>query len=112
MSGGIAYIYDPTNEFKQQCNMGMVGLEYLNTPSEIKEVQGYIKEHVLHTKSLLGEEILKNWSHNSSYFIKVMPHDYKRVLEEEAKEKRLAKESAANNSGGLLGGTVTIPMIG
>ena len=41
-----------------------------------------------------------------------MPHDYKRVLEEEAKEKRLAEESAANNIGGLLGGTVTIPMIG
>lgn len=104
MSGGIAYVYDPTNTFQEKCNMGMVGLEKVESQTEIDQLAAYIKEHVKMTKSLLGEEILKNWKVNVSSFVKVMPQDYKRVLLEEAKEKAAAVTAAmlASQEGKVL----------
>jgi glutamate synthase domain-containing protein 3 len=43
MSGGIAYIYDPDNKFPARCNMGLVGLETIDTDEEKQEVYGYIE---------------------------------------------------------------------
>ena len=86
MSGGIAYVYDPDEKFPAKCNMGLVGLESIDTPEEIEEVRGYIEEHVAATGSRLGQDFLDNWEDRFPKFVKVMPHDYKRVLlEREAK---------------------------
>jgi glutamate synthase (NADPH/NADH) len=84
MSGGIAYLYDPDGKFPARCNMGMVGLETIDTPDESEEVYGYIKEHVEMTGSSLGQEMLDNWDNRVGNFVKVMPLDYKRVLLERA----------------------------
>ena len=86
MSGGIAYVYDPEGKFPARCNMGLVGLETIDTQEESDEVYNYIKEHVETTGSTVGQAMLDNWDSRVGSFVKVMPHDYKRVLAERAAE--------------------------
>jgi glutamate synthase domain-containing protein 3 len=92
MSGGMAYVYDPEGKFPARCNMGLVGLESIDTEDEKEEVFGYIQEHVEMTGSSVGQRMLENWDQESKYFVKVFPHDFKRVLLEKAEA---AKEEAA-----------------
>eukprot|EP01038_Epipyxis_sp_PR26KG_P009535 gene9535-12843_t len=80
MSGGIAYIYDPYEQFPAKCNMGMVGLEKVNENSEIKLLESYISEFEQATGSILAKSILSNFISEINHFVKVMPHDYKKVL--------------------------------
>lgn len=84
MSGGIAYVYDPDRKFPARCNMGLVALESIDTQEESDEVYNYIKEHVEVTGSTVGQEMLDNWDQRVGQFVKVFPHDYKRVLLERA----------------------------
>jgi glutamate synthase domain-containing protein 3 len=91
MSGGIAYIYDPDGKFPARCNMGLVGLETIDTEEEKEEVYGYIQEHVEATGSDVGQAMLDNWDQRVSQFVKVMPHDYKRVLQERAEAAKAAE---------------------
>jgi len=81
MSGGIAYILDIDGNFKIKCNTQMVGLEKLVSQSEILEVRGMIEKHVHYTGSERGKNILKLWDDMVPKFVKVMPKDYKRMLE-------------------------------
>jgi glutamate synthase domain-containing protein 3 len=94
MSGGVAYIYDPEGNFPARCNMGLVGLETIETDEEKEEVYGYIQEHVEATGSSVGQEMLDNWDERVTKFVKVMPHDYKRVLQEKAAAAAKAAEAA------------------
>ena len=71
MSGGIAYIYDPTNEFPDKCNMGMVGLERVTTPEEKIELAAIIKEHADYTGSVVAGSVLSNFEDNVAHFVKV-----------------------------------------
>ena len=80
MSGGIAYVYDPDNKFTENCNMGMIGLEKLVEKQEITNLKLYIEQHVKHTDSAVGSGILGHWDVEYKKFVKVFPHDYKRVL--------------------------------
>jgi glutamate synthase domain-containing protein 3 len=89
MSGGIAYVYDPNGKFPERCNMGLVGLEEIETEDEKETVFGFIKEHVEMTGSPVGQRMLENWDEECKHFVKVYPHDYKRVLEELAASKKL-----------------------
>ena len=80
MSGGIAYVYDPDGKFPARCNMGLVGLEAIESGDESAEIMEYIQEHVDATGSQLGQEMVDNWDERVGKFVKVFPHDYKRVL--------------------------------
>ena len=82
MSGGIAYIWDPEDEFLGNCNLAMVELERLETEEEIAEVRGLIEQHHEYTGSTVAEQVLADWENCVLQFVKVMPTDYKRVLEE------------------------------
>mmetsp|Transcript_30072 Transcript_30072/g.72618 ORF Transcript_30072/g.72618 Transcript_30072/m.72618 type:complete len:1603 (-) Transcript_30072:2063-6871(-) len=84
MSGGIAYVYDPEGKFPERCNMGLVGLESIDTTEEKEKVYDFIREHVEMTGSPVGQGMLENWESEHKKFVKVFPHDYKRVLEERA----------------------------
>jgi glutamate synthase domain-containing protein 3 len=84
MSGGIAYVYDPEGKFPKRCNMGLVGLEKIETFEEKQEIYDCIQEHVDFTGSGVGQAMLDNWDERVGQFVKVFPHDYKRVLEERA----------------------------
>ena len=87
MSGGIAYVYNPDGTFLEKCNMGLVGLDTIDTEEEKQTVYDYIKEHVQYTNSAVGQEMLQDWDARAKKFVKVMPHDYKRVLMENAGAK-------------------------
>jgi glutamate synthase (NADPH/NADH) large chain len=81
MSGGTAYVFDRDHTFRERCNTKMVELEALVDESDIWLVYGMIEDHVRHTGSALGTRILDNWEHTVSQFVKVMPIEYKRVLQ-------------------------------
>ena len=82
MSGGIAYIWDPDSEFMANCNLGMVDLEKLEAEEDIDEITTLIAKHVQHTGSTVGQHVLDHWDEVRPQFVKVMPIDYRRVLEE------------------------------
>ncbi len=82
MSGGIAYIWDPKSRFAPNCNMEMVELEALEIGEEIAEVRELMERHAEYTGSTLARELLRNWERTVRQFVKVMPTDYKRVLQE------------------------------
>ncbi len=78
MSGGIAYIL---NFNKIYCNKSMVTLEKISSAEEINEVKEMIRKHVYYTGSPQGRRVLDNWEKYSLKFTKVIPSDYKRMLE-------------------------------
>lgn len=86
MSGGIAYVYDPDNKFTVLCNMEMVDLETPNNQEDQKTIQTLLQNHVKYTDSCIAKGLLESWSESFSHFVKVMPRDYRRVLEEQADE--------------------------
>jgi glutamate synthase (ferredoxin) len=81
MSGGVAYVLDEAGDFATRCNTQMVGLERLEDPSEIAEVRQIIQKHVDYTKSDKAKMVLSRWEEMVPKFVKVMPKDYKRVLQ-------------------------------
>src|SRR5881394_3126974 len=96
MSGGVAYVIDEAGDFSSRCNKQMVGLEKLSESTEADSVRKMIENHVKYTGSDHAKRILENWSANFSKFVKVMPKDYKRVLQalDEAKKQGLTGEEA------------------
>ncbi len=96
MSGGIAYVLDVQGDFAKRCNQQMVALEKLQSPEEISDVRAMIERHVKFTGSKRGEQILKLWNEMVPKFVKVLPKDYKRVLEaiERVKSQGLSGEQA------------------
>jgi glutamate synthase (ferredoxin) len=81
MSGGIAYVLDATGDFDRRCNQEMVFLERLEDTQEIKEVETMIGRHAEYTNSERARAILASWEAMVPKFVKVMPKDYKRMLE-------------------------------
>jgi glutamate synthase (NADPH/NADH) large chain len=86
MSGGIAYVYDRDKGFRGRCNLELVDLEELDE-SGAEEVKTLISEHAQRTGSLRARNILASWERETQRFVKVMPRDYKRVLEERAAQE-------------------------
>ena len=82
MSGGIAYVYDDDDDFITRCNLGMVVLEKVETAEDTAELKELIKRHQDKTDSSVAARILESWDGSLPKFVKVMPVDYKRVLEE------------------------------
>ncbi len=87
MSGGIAYVYDPDDNFRSRCNREMVELEDLDA-DDASEVSDMLRNHVRETGSTLAESLLKDWDVAASRFVKVIPRDYKRVRQAEARRGR------------------------
>src|SRR5207247_2803678 len=92
MSGGIAYVIDEKGEFTRCCNLQMVDLERLTDPEEEAFVRALIAQHLELNKSTRDHTILTNWAHYRDRFAKIMPLDYRRVLEQ--KKEQTAKRSA------------------
>jgi len=85
MSGGIAYVYDEDGDFASRCNLEMVALEKLEEPEEMDLVRGLMERHVESTASTVAQRLLKQWPRIAARFVKVMPLDYRRALEEQRK---------------------------
>ena len=98
MSGGVAYVLDVDGELARRCNMGMVALEELSE-EDLALVRELVDEHVERTASVRGAEVLAAWADvavrsvappgtgrsGAWRMVKVMPVDYKRALEEQAR---------------------------
>jgi glutamate synthase domain-containing protein 3 len=81
MSGGIAFVLDETGEFSGVlCNQASVDLEPVVDPSDMQALHNLIVRHVEATGSPRGKWILENWGEMLPKFVKVFPHEYKRVL--------------------------------
>jgi glutamate synthase (NADPH) large chain len=95
MSGGTAYVFDPRDMFHSRCNKEMVFLEKLSGEDE-QALERLISNHNQVTGSLLAERILSNWIESKKQFIKVMPKDYKRILDviKTAQSKGITEEDA------------------
>jgi glutamate synthase domain-containing protein 2/glutamate synthase domain-containing protein 1/glutamate synthase domain-containing protein 3 len=81
MSGGIAYVLDEVGDFRSRCNLDTVTLEPLTDPQEIAAVREMVQRHARYTHSELGWRILAMWDELIPKFVKVMPKDYRRMLE-------------------------------
>jgi glutamate synthase domain-containing protein 3 len=82
MSGGLAYVFDPRQQFRNiRCNKAGVDLELLFEREDLALLESLIRKHVDFTGSPLGKRMLANWSETVKHFVKVMPHEYKRILE-------------------------------
>ncbi|MYB38258.1 MAG: glutamate synthase subunit alpha, partial [Gammaproteobacteria bacterium] len=88
MSGGIAYILDEDDAFADRCNVGMVALERVESEGDIAELKELIEKHRRYTGSTVAARVLGDWPRALERFVKVMPLDYKRVLEERAARER------------------------
>ena len=119
MSGGVAYVYDPKGNFRDLCNLTMVGLEPVSSmpgPADDPErprqksisvadsgmgdmlrfdaerLKILIERHLLHTGSARARWLLDNWNESLTHFVKVMPTDYRRALLDLKAERQVAAE--------------------
>jgi glutamate synthase (ferredoxin) len=81
MSGGVAYVLDEAGNFAQHCNPQGVALERLEDPAEIEQIRQMIHRHAQHTRSQRAFKVLALWEEMTPKFVKVMPKDYKRMLQ-------------------------------
>jgi glutamate synthase (NADPH/NADH) large chain/glutamate synthase (ferredoxin) len=91
MSGGFAFIYDEDRRFTSRCNMGMVDVEQLTEREDLELVKRLIADHVKFTASPRGKQILESWNQAAKKFVKVFPHEYRRILAARAKAKEPGK---------------------
>lgn len=82
MSGGIAYVYDKGNNLEEHCNMDMITVSPIDKDEEIRQLKTLIGNHKDYTGSLVADNILNNWAKSLKKFKKVMPIDYKQMLDE------------------------------
>ena len=86
MSGGIAYVYDEDGSFSERCNTGMAGIEGLLEEDEI-EIRNLLSKHLRYTGSTRAALILEEWKSRKVHFRKVMPVEYRRVLDTRARNE-------------------------
>ena len=94
MSGGVAFVWNTRGDFAARCNMELVGLDEMDDGDE-QVLHGLISEHLERTGSPVAGRILANWEVELPRFAKVMPHDYKRALVEQAAATQRQREPQA-----------------
>ncbi|MEX2449755.1 MAG: glutamate synthase large subunit [Rhodospirillales bacterium] len=124
MSGGIAYVLDEDGGFEERCNLAMVDLEPIAdedrlhatlhhqradlethgrvdishdmTRYDAERLRGLIEKHLHYTNSGRAKEILENWERYLAKFVKVMPVDYRRALQELQSKKRPSERTGVS----------------
>jgi glutamate synthase (NADPH/NADH) large chain len=132
MSGGIAYVLDEAGDFERRCNMAMVDLEPVHEQSERMErlahqgpdleshglvdvlsdmtrfdserLRQIIENHLHYTGSTRAKDILENWDASLAKFVKIMPVEYRRALQEMSKHQEADETGLDQLEIGLRGG--------
>ncbi|WP_170972356.1 glutamate synthase large subunit [Natronorubrum halophilum] len=86
MSGGIAYVYDPDEEFEDRANTGMVSLHDELEEKDEEMLRRLVENHVAYTGSERGERLLENWERALEAFVKVMPEAYYEAITEQGSD--------------------------
>jgi glutamate synthase (ferredoxin) len=96
MSGGVAYVLDEKGDFVTRCNHAMVDVGPLEESGEVQEVKTMIEKHFKYTGSTRAKKLLENWEEARTRFVRVMPRDYKRMLDaiERFEKEGLSREKA------------------
>jgi glutamate synthase domain-containing protein 3 len=81
MSGGVAYVYDEPELFGMRCNLDMVDLESVWAEEDKARLRALVESHYSHTASPQARMLLDNWEAHLPLFVKVMPIEYRQVLE-------------------------------
>jgi glutamate synthase (NADPH) large chain len=81
MSGGVAYVLDEDGSFASRCNPGMVELGPIREQDELKQLHTLIARHFQYTDSAVAQRILNKWDDYASKFVRVLPTEYRMVLE-------------------------------
>jgi glutamate synthase (NADPH) large chain len=81
MSGGVAYVLDEDGSFASKCNTGMVELGPVADADELKQLHALVVRHHQYTESAVAERLLADWDSASKKFVKVLPTEYRMVLE-------------------------------
>ena len=81
MSGGIAYVYDPNNRLYARINKELVSYTTVTSKYDEEELRRIVQKHYDHTRSNVAKKILDNFGEQVSLFKKVVPHDYKHMIE-------------------------------
>ncbi|NMD69149.1 glutamate synthase large subunit [Bacillus sp. DNRA2] len=89
MSGGIAYLLSDDHEAtKKLCNQEMIEFEALTDAQEITELKQLVLKHHQYTGSPLANDVLNNWDDFVGKFLKIIPKDYKRMIQQIQKQKQ------------------------
>jgi glutamate synthase (NADPH/NADH) large chain len=88
MSGGVAYVLDEAGDFSTRCNVEMVGLSPLADEAEGALVRGLVERHAELTGSAHARRLLDRWPEVARRLVRVMPHDYRRMLEAQERLRR------------------------
>jgi len=89
MSGGIAYVLNLDGSFNYFCNQDMVELSPAIGLDDQKEIKALLLNHIHYTNSTLAQNIIENWYKFMPKFVKVLPLDYKRVLNQMKEKERI-----------------------
>ena len=81
MSGGIAYVLDMNHDFYLRVNKQMVEMSEVTEKDDIRELKSLISEHVKETESKLGKDVLDNFEKYLPFFKKIIPTEYKKIIE-------------------------------
>ncbi|MSQ31310.1 MAG: glutamate synthase large subunit [Dehalococcoidia bacterium] len=90
MSGGVAYVYDPAGDFASRCNLEMIDLDPLDESEDLDLVKGLLARHQEYTGSTVAADLLRDWPQAALHFVKVMPKEYRRVLNEQRAQAQAA----------------------
>ena len=82
MSGGTAFVFDPDRDFEVRCNTEMVDIEEFRDPEDLNLVRDLVHSHWKLTESAVAGYVLNNWDLVRYKFVKVMPVDYRRVMQQ------------------------------
>jgi glutamate synthase (ferredoxin) len=96
MSGGVAYVLDEDSDLYKKLNKQLVSSETVTDKYDVQELKEIITEHVAYTNSKKGKEILDNFGEYLPKFKKIVPHDYKKMMNTivQMEEKGLSSEQA------------------
>ncbi|MBI5506725.1 MAG: glutamate synthase large subunit [Deltaproteobacteria bacterium] len=81
MSGGVAYVLDEDGKFRSRCNQQMVELLALDDSEDRRRVHQLLSRHIQYTNSTVAQALLDSWDEGCRRFVKVMPTEYRKVLE-------------------------------
>jgi glutamate synthase domain-containing protein 2/glutamate synthase domain-containing protein 1/glutamate synthase domain-containing protein 3 len=99
MSGGIAWVWDPLGVFPLRCNKGMVALDRADQSADRDELRALVARHAELTGSAVAKDLLARWNEALPKFVRVMPNEYRRVLEHkaeiDAKAQQLSRRQVA-----------------
>jgi glutamate synthase domain-containing protein 2/glutamate synthase domain-containing protein 1/glutamate synthase domain-containing protein 3 len=88
MSGGVAFVLDTEDRFRLVCNQSMVAIEPLEDPEDMVLLHRLVSSHFEHTGSRVAERVLTRWRQHLPLFLKVMPHDLRKALEDGRRDVR------------------------